>query len=141
MGLSTSSVLTQLVCDVIILLYLLDGSGTSWVVFVRLYASVAVEVWKVWKLLCPTLKLQSPFISVRQLNSGKEQETAKYDPIAFRYLAVILYPLVLIWSLYNLYHNIQSYNSWHSWLISNLVNAVYTFGFISLVLNCTSITV
>jgi hypothetical protein len=108
----------------------LDGGGTSWVILLSLFSSCAVEAWKVWKLLRPTLKPSFPFVSVRQLETAKEQETAEYDRIASTNLAMILYPLVIGWSLYALQH--YEYKSWYSWLISNAANAVYTFGFISL---------
>eukprot|EP00546_Thalassionema_frauenfeldii_P001121 CAMPEP_0178937952 /NCGR_PEP_ID=MMETSP0786-20121207/26057_1 /TAXON_ID=186022 /ORGANISM="Thalassionema frauenfeldii, Strain CCMP 1798" /LENGTH=530 /DNA_ID=CAMNT_0020616609 /DNA_START=315 /DNA_END=1907 /DNA_ORIENTATION=+ len=129
-GVSASSVISHLVCSIIILLYLVDGGGTSWVVLVSLLSSCLVEAWKVWKLLRPTFQTSFPFVSVRQLHTAKEQETAEYDRIAYRYLSMILYPLVICWSVYALKH--YEYKSWYSWLISNLANAVYTFGFISL---------
>jgi hypothetical protein len=43
---------------------------------------------------------------------------------------MVMYPLVAIWSLYALKQ--YEYASWYSWFISNMANAVYTFGFISL---------
>jgi hypothetical protein len=129
-GVSASSVISRFICSAIILLYLLDGGGTSWVVLFSLCSSCAIEAWKVWKLLRPTLKQSFPFVSIRQLQTAQEQETAGYDRIASTNLAMILYPLVIGWSLYALQH--YEYKSWYSWLISNLANAVYTFGFISL---------
>lgn len=129
-GVSTSTAVTRLVCSVIILLYLLDGGGTSWVVLLSMFSSCSVDAWKVWKLLRPEWKSTFPFIAVRQIQTGKEQQTNEYDRIAFKNLAMILYPMVVGWSLYALQH--YQYTSWYSWLVSNLANAVYTFGFISL---------
>lgn len=129
-GVSASTVMTRLACSAIILLYLLDGGGTSWVVLLSLFCSCAVEAWKVWKLLRPTLSTRFPFLSISNSQTSQERETAEYDRIAFRYLAMVLYPLVLAWSLYALKE--YEYKSWYSWLISNLANAVYTFGFIAL---------
>jgi hypothetical protein len=129
-GVSTSTVLTRLACSVIILLYLLDGGGTSWVVLLSLFSSCAVEAWKATKLLKPTLVLSFPFIKIRQLETAEEKQTAEYDRIAYRYLAMLFYPVVAIWSLYALKH--YEYTSWYSWFISNMANAVYTFGFISM---------
>jgi hypothetical protein len=129
-GVSASSVISRFICSFIILLYLLDGGGTSWVIILSLVSSCAVEGWKVWKLLRPTLKRSFPFIAVRQLESTVERDTAEYDRIAATNLAMILYPMVVGWSFYALHHYV--YTSWYSWLISNLANAVYTFGFIAL---------
>jgi hypothetical protein len=129
-GVSVSTVLTRLACSVIILLYLLDGGGTSWVVLLSLFSSCTVEAWKVWKLLRLAISPRFPFVSISTVTTSQDKETAEYDRIAFRYLALILYPIVIAWSLYAL--NEYEYKSWYSWLISNLANAVYTFGFISL---------
>jgi hypothetical protein len=129
-GVSTSTVLTRFGCSIIILLYLLDGGLTSWVVMLSLFSSCAVEGWKVLRLLNPTITSNFPFVKFRQLQTPKELETAEYDRIATKMVALVLYPLVAGWSLYALKH--YEYTSWYSWLISNLANAVYTFGFISL---------
>jgi Cleft lip and palate transmembrane protein 1 (CLPTM1) len=141
-GVSPSTLLARLACSVILLLYLLDGGGTSWVVLLGLAGSCAVEAWKVWRILLrrPTLLLWSGSSASSSSTttagrrhrslSRRERETAEYDRIAYRYLAMILYPVIVAWSLYALRE--YEYKSWYSWLISNLANAVYTFGFISL---------
>ena len=129
-GVSTSTAITRFVCSLIIFLYLIDSGGTSWVVLFSMFSSVSVDGWKVWKLLRPEWKTTFPFVAIRQIQTMREQETADYDRIAFKNLAMVLYPLVIGWSLYSLQH--YEYKSWYSWLISNLANAVYAFGFISL---------
>ena len=132
-GLSTSTVISRFICSFIILLYLLDGGGTSWVVLLSLISSCCVEAWKVYKILQPKISLHNfPYglVSIRKLQTGIEQDTQKYDHIAIVNLAMILYPLVVGWSIYALKH--YSYKSWYSWFISNAANAVYTFGFIGL---------
>lgn len=129
-GVSTSTAITRFVCSVIIFLYLMDSGGTSWVVLLSMFSSVNVDGWKVWKLLRPEWKRNFPFVAIRQMQTSREQETADYDRIAFKNLAMVLYPLVIGCALYALQH--YEYKSWYSWLISNLANAVYTFGFISL---------
>lgn len=129
-GVSISSAITRLTCSVIILLYLLDGGGTSWIVLFSLFSSCCVAAWKVWKLLRPEFTFRFPFMKFRQVQYGQERETAEYDRIAVSNLAMVLYPLVIGWSLYALQH--YQYTSWWSWFISNMANAVYTFGFVSL---------
>lgn len=129
-GVSSSTVSLRFICSFIILLYLLDGGNTSWVVLLSLISSCAVEAWKVCKLVNPQLSLQYPFLTFRPYQNDKAKQTAGYDRIATKNLAMILYPLVIGWSLYALKH--YEYKSWYSWLVSNLANAVYTFGFISL---------
>jgi hypothetical protein len=129
-GVSTSTVITRMMCSLIILLYLIDGGGTSWVVLVSLFSSFAVEVWKVLKILQPRFTLTYPFVTIRQISSKQEHQTAEYDRIACRKLSMVLYPLVFGWSVYALKH--YEYKSVYSWFISNLANAVYMFGFICL---------
>ena len=129
-GVSASSVISRFLCSFIIFLYLLDGGGTSWLVLFSLGSSSSVEAWKVWKLLRPTLKTSFPFVSVRQLSTSKEIETAEYDRIASTNLALALYPLVIGSSIYSLHH--YNYSGWYSWFISSAADAVYTFGFIAL---------
>ena len=129
-GVSTSTVITRMMCSLIILLYLIDGGGTSWVILVSLFSSFAVEVWKVLKILQPRFTLTYPFVTIRQISSKQEHQTAEYDRIACRNLSMVLYPLVFCWSVYALKH--YEYKSVYSWFISNLANAVYMFGFICL---------
>ena len=129
-GVSTSTAITRFVCSLIILLYLMDSGGTSWVVLFSMFSSVSVDGWKVWRLLRPEWKTTFPFVAIRQIQTSREQETADYDRTAFKNLVMVLYPLVIGWSLYSLKH--YEYKSWYSWLVSNLANAVYAFGFISL---------
>jgi hypothetical protein len=129
-GVSTSTVITRMMSSLIILLYLIDGGGTNWVVLVSLFSSFAVEVWKVLKILQPRFTLTYPFVTIRQISSKQEHQTAEYDRIACRKLSMVLYPLVFGWSVYALKH--YEYRSVYSWFISNLANAVYMFGFICL---------
>ena len=129
-GVSASTVVGNTICSLIILLYLIDGGVTSWVVLVGLVSSLVVEVWKMWKLLRPSFTTAFPFVALRRTMSPEESKTTEYDRIACRKLSWILYPLVVGWSLYALVT--YEYRSVYSWLISNLANGVYTFGFISM---------
>ena len=135
-GISLSSIYSRFACELIIFLYLIEGGNTSWFVLFSIGLSVGVEVWKLVKFLQPKLKMSWKFpfyiISVRDMSNftSTEKETVNYDGIARTYLSLILYPLVLGMALYG--RQFYEYTSWYSWTISNLANAVYTFGFISL---------
>ena len=129
-GVSSSTVIARMMCSLIILLYLIDGGGTSWVVLFSLFSSFAVEVWKVYKLLRPKVTSKFPYVTIRQLASKEEMETTEYDRIARRALSYILYPVLFGWSIYAL--KTYEYRSLYSWFISNMANGVYTFGFISM---------
>jgi hypothetical protein len=129
-GVSPSTVISRAVCSLIILLYLIDGGGTSWIVLFSLFSSLVVEVWKVCKLLRPSITSKFPFVTIRQNTSKQELETTEYDRIACRKLSMLLYPVLFVWSIYAL--KTYEYKSFYSWFISNLANGVYTFGFISM---------
>jgi len=129
-GVSPSTIITKMVCSLIILLYLIDGGGTSWIVLSSLFSSFVVEVWKVFKLLRPNITSEFPFVKIREFASKQEEQTAEYDRIACRKLSMLLYPVIFCWSVYALKH--YEYKSVYSWFISNMANGVYTFGFISM---------
>ena len=107
-GISVSSVLTRLVCSIIIFLYLLDGGGTSWVVLISVLSGISVDAWKAIKLLRPQVVTSWPFVKFRVVYNSKEQATAEYDRIAMKYLAMFLYPLVIGWSIYALKVSMQT---------------------------------
>jgi len=153
-GISLSSLYSRCICDVIILLYLLDGDGnTSWFVLCGIASGILVSLWKLYQFLQPKFhwnwkissgssgsnnsendgcRIQLPFISFRDSStmSTTEQLTVDYDTIARTYLSLILYPMIFGLALYG--RQFYVYKSFYSWMISNLANAVYTFGFISL---------
>ena len=130
-GISLSSIYSRCICDIIIFLYLIDGGNTSWFVLFSIGISICVELWKLIKFLQPKFEKWNKitFRDLSQLTST-EKMTVDYDGIARAYLSLILYPLVLGLALYG--RQFHTYTSWYSWMISNLANAVYTFGFIGL---------
>jgi len=131
-GVSFSSVLGRFLCQLIIFLYLCDGGNTSWLILGSIGSGVAVEMWKVTKFIKPKMKRSFPFLEFQTKTNLTqiEQDTVNYDSIAHTYLGMILYPLVFGSAVYAKTYYV--YTSWWSWLISNLANAVYTFGFITL---------
>lgn len=60
--------------------------------------------------------------------SYKDSKTDEHDATAMRYLSLALLPCVAGYSLYTLKY--QAHRSWYSWVLSSLVGAVYTFGFV-----------
>lgn len=131
-GISMSSVVGRFVCQLIIFLYLCDGGNTSWLILGSVGSGVAVEFWKTTKFFQVKVATTFPFISIQTpLNmTALEKDTMNYDTIAKSFLSLILYPLVMGSALYS--KKFYVYSSTWSWIISNLANAVYTFGFITL---------
>jgi len=133
-GLSVSSVLLQFLCSLIIFLYLCDAGGTSYLILGSVGSGVLVQGWKATKVLQPKLHWGArwPMVTFRDVSqlSDTEVKSKGYDRIATNYLGLILYPLCFGSALYARNH--YSYKSYYSWIISNLANTVYTFGFIAL---------
>ena len=131
-GISVSSVVWRFLCSLIIFLYLADGGLTSWLILVSVGSGVAVDAWKAYRILQPRPCRSFPYVAVRDPSnlSGLERRTRSYDSIATAYLGMLLYPLIVGSALYA--RRFYRYASWYSWLVSNLANAVYTFGFIAL---------
>lgn len=128
-GLSARSILVNAFCQLIILFYLLDNE-TSTVVLISSAVGTAIEFWKVTKAFDVSVMNSFPFISIKDKASYKDtrHNTNKYDADAMRYLSYALYPCVIGYSIYALVYD--THKSWHSWILSSLVGAVYTFGFI-----------
>ena len=58
-------------------------------------------------------------------------KTKQYDAEAIQYTSYLVYPLVACYAVYALIY--KTHKSWYSWLLSSLVGAVYSFGFIMMV--------
>jgi len=131
-GLSLSTVITRLLCDIIIFLYLCDGGNTSWLVLSSVGSGVLVELYKASKILHLRFSPRPPFFTYRDPSTYTplERRTVDYDRVARTYLGLLLYPAVLGCGLYG--RTLYEYTGWYSWGISNLANVVYTFGFIAL---------
>lgn len=69
-----------------------------------------------------------PYIKFEDRESYTQSKTAEYDAEAMKYLAYVLYPLVIGYGVYSLTY--KTHKSWYSWILNSLVGAVYTFGFI-----------
>lgn len=129
-GLSARSILINCFCQVVIFLYLLENE-TSSMILLSNGLGLCIEFWKVTKatkVVPHRLLGVVPFFKIKDRDSYAKTETKAYDEEAGRYLSYVLYPLVLGYALYSLYYD--EHRSWYSWVLSSLVGAVYTFGFI-----------
>merc|ERR1712166_1569110 len=130
-GLSSRSLVTEFGISLIIFLYLYDNEFTSRLVLYPMGFGLVVNVWKLkrrlhlrlfWQYLLPWVGGKSDF-------SAEEKVTEDIDARGMKYIAVVLYPMVVCLAVYSLMNH--SYKSWWSWLISSLADASYTFGFIN----------
>jgi len=136
-GLSVRTFFSSFVCQLIILLKLLDAPNVSNIIRLEVGVGVLIEGWKVMKIAKRRGMLHLEFwlkkkedrvvkVSMTRL----EADTDDYDRKAMRVLGMVLYPVVLGWAIYTLlYHH---HRSWWSWVVSVLANGVYMFGFIAM---------
>lgn len=136
-GVSVRSLITNIFFQIVIFLYLLDNNQeTSWMILISQGIGLLIEVWKVFKALKYELVWTPGSLLPSLGNHSKEtteteDETAKYDAIAFKYLMWVAYPLLAGYAIYSLLYD--EHKSWYSYVLKTLVEFVYMFGFITMI--------
>lgn len=144
-GVSVRSILSNVVMQAIIFLYLLDNNeNTSWMILFGQGMGIAIEAWKITKSVNVRVrpppaeswaaKLGLPYTVVfedKHQLSETEEKTEEYDRIAFKYMGVVAVPLLLAYAAYSLTYD--SHKSWYSFVITTLVGSVYAYGFLMMV--------
>eukprot|EP00743_Colponemidia_sp_Colp-15_P009692 GILK01010604.1.p1 GENE.GILK01010604.1~~GILK01010604.1.p1 ORF type:complete len:555 (+),score=91.47 GILK01010604.1:32-1666(+) len=126
-GISVRSLVLNVICSTIILLYLRDSQEASILVWGPILFGIALDIWKIKRAAVVRVTASFPFLTVVEKHS-ESQATRNFDIVAMKYLSYGLYPLVIGYSLKSLIFD--KHHGWYSWLISSLAGAVYTFGFI-----------
>eukprot|EP00928_Gymnodinium_smaydae_P010932 TRINITY_DN14115_c0_g6_i1.p1 TRINITY_DN14115_c0_g6~~TRINITY_DN14115_c0_g6_i1.p1 ORF type:complete len:838 (-),score=211.40 TRINITY_DN14115_c0_g6_i1:23-2407(-) len=133
-GLSSRSLATDTLQDIVIFLYLYDYDDISRIVLFQVGTSAIIAAWKYRRVARLGVEFQYclPWVTHNraEASDANEKSTEDIDAKGMQYLKYVLYPLSAIWGIYNLYH--YSYKSWWSWLISSLADFAYTFGFINM---------
>ncbi|KAK5133341.1 hypothetical protein LTR08_007775 [Meristemomyces frigidus] len=144
-GVSVRTICSNVVMQSVIFLYLLDNNeNTSWMILFGQGMGIAIEAWKVTKMV--DVRIRNPEVGswAAQLGLPKtvvfedkhelsetEEKTEEYDRIAFRYMGIVAVPLLLAYAVYSLYYD--SHKSWYSFIITTLVGSVYAYGFLMMV--------
>uniref|UniRef100_A0A7S4CZR9 Cleft lip and palate transmembrane protein 1-like protein n=1 Tax=Eutreptiella gymnastica TaxID=73025 RepID=A0A7S4CZR9_9EUGL len=113
-GLSANNVLAEVICQLIILLYLWNNDA-GWIIVITMAVGLAIQIWKAG-------------IALRLKRMGKDSSTAQADATAMRWLSYVLYPLVLGYAVYSLVY--KEHKDWYSWVLESMASAVYAFGFV-----------
>eukprot|EP00927_Polykrikos_kofoidii_P003480 TRINITY_DN11382_c0_g2_i1.p1 TRINITY_DN11382_c0_g2~~TRINITY_DN11382_c0_g2_i1.p1 ORF type:complete len:725 (+),score=110.69 TRINITY_DN11382_c0_g2_i1:111-2285(+) len=132
-GLSSRSLMTDTVQELIIFEYLRDYESISRIVLFQVGMQTLISAWKFVRVARLRIKFQYllPWITYNRGSQAQwENNTEEIDAKGMRYLKMVLYPLSVGWGVWNLAH--YSYKSWWSWLISSLADFAYTFGFINM---------
>ena len=136
-GLSIRSFFSSLVCQCIIFLKLLDGGNVSWLILAEVGVGVAIEAWKVSKIMARRGML-APAYWLRggaaaggaPAMSQLESDTDAADARAMRWLGCLMYPVVAAWGAYSLaYHD---HRGWWSWTVQTAAYGVYLYGFVAM---------
>jgi hypothetical protein len=139
-GVSLRTIITNVVVQIIILLYLIDNNdNTSWMILMGSGVGVVIEAWKITKAVDIKLIPSPPGsllpykldIKDKHVLSEDEKKTQEYDKLAFRYVSYVAIPLLAAYSIYSLIY--ESHKGWYSFVISTLTSFVYMFGFAQLV--------
>ena len=144
-GVSVRTILSNVVMQAIIFLYLLDNNeSTSWMILFGQGTGIAIEAWKVTKMVDVRIRTPAPASYAGRLGLPKtvvfedkhalsetEEKTEEYDKIAFKYMGYIAVPLLLAYAAYSLKYD--THKSWYSFVIATLVGSVYAYGFLMMV--------
>lgn len=154
-GLSTRSVIIELISQTIVFLFLLD-SDTSMLIIVPTFFGIIIQSWKVYKATglaiifnkygIPTIEFErwksiSNTVEKNEIAFSKSPDdrnqssidelslvTLEADKFATTYLSAVLLPLVAAFIMRSLVF--EMHLTWYSWAIGALTSCVYTFGFI-----------
>ncbi len=144
-GVSVGSILTNVIVQLVILLYLLDSrEDTSWTILLGQGVGMVIEAWKLTKAVTvaiirtppteKTLWRLLPYkldIRDKHVLSEEEKETQVYDRLAFKYVGIAMAPVLTGYTIYSALY--QSHKSWYSFIIGTLTSFTYAFGFVTLV--------
>ncbi|KZT62279.1 cleft lip and palate transmembrane 1 [Calocera cornea HHB12733] len=139
-GVSLRTILTNVIVQLIILLYLVDNSvETSWMILGSQGVGVLIEAWKITKAVdinvveTPAGSRLPYWIKVtdKHVLSEDEKKTQEYDALAFRWVSYAAIPLLAGYTIYSLMY--ETHKGWYSFIITTLTSFVYMFGFVQLV--------
>ncbi|KAJ2917482.1 hypothetical protein MD484_g2929, partial [Candolleomyces efflorescens] len=139
-GVSVRTIVTNVVVQLIVLLYLIDNNeNTSWMILMGSGMGVLIEAWKITKAVDISLVPAPPGsvlpykldIKDKHVLSEDEKKTQEYDALAFRYVSYVAIPALIAYTGYSLVY--ESHKGWYSFTISTLTSFVYMFGFAQLV--------
>lgn len=132
-GLSVRSILWGIVQSLIVFLYVLDND-TNFVIRVSIFVGMIIDGWKITKVVSITLDHENKVLGIfpRPVINDKstyvQSDTKKYDELAFKYLGMLFFPLLVAYCCYSLAY--EEHKGVYSFILSMLYGFLLTFGFI-----------
>ncbi|GMK56311.1 hypothetical protein CspeluHIS016_0301510 [Cutaneotrichosporon spelunceum] len=137
-GVSLRTILTNVIVQLIILLYLHDSSEeTSLMILFTQGIGLLIEAWKITKVTNVRIRPAQNVVGYKLVFEDKhvlsedEKKTQEYDALAFRLVSYVAGPVLLAYAAYSLVYT--THKSWYSFVIATLAQAIYMFGFVQLV--------
>ncbi|XP_050521080.1 putative lipid scramblase CLPTM1 [Daktulosphaira vitifoliae] len=134
-GLSVRAVFFNVFQSIVVLLYVLDND-TNTIIRISCFVGLAIECWKINKVLDISLDRQTLYLGVipkvvfKEKGSYAESSTKEYDQLAFKYLSWVLFPLLFAYAVYSLIY--EEHKGWYSWVLNMLYGFLLMFGFITM---------
>ncbi|KAI0988917.1 hypothetical protein GJ496_000689 [Pomphorhynchus laevis] len=132
-GLSIRTLLFNIFTSLIVVLYVFDNQ-TNFAIRMSVAFGLLIEFWKVPKILNISIDRSKsffgifPHIKMEFKSSYKKSSTSEHDKTAFKYLSIVLFPLVASYAVYSLIYN--EHKGWYSWVLNMIYGFLLTFGFI-----------
>lgn len=132
-GLSVRSILWGIVQSLIVFLYVLDND-TNFVIRVSIFIGMIIDAWKITKVVSISLDNENKILGIfpRPVITDKstyvQSDTKKYDELAFKYLGMLFFPLLVAYCCYSLAY--EEHKGVYSFILSMLYGFLLTFGFI-----------
>lgn len=132
-GLSVRSIVFGVFQSVIVLLYIMDNEA-NFVVKVSVFIGCLIDAWKITKVMSVTIDWENRFlgifpkIKITDKSTYVESATKQYDQLAFKYLGMILFPLLAAYAVYSLMYD--EHKGFYSYILGMLYGFLLTFGFI-----------
>ena len=117
----------SLISSSIVLLYLIENE-TSYLISIPHALSILLTVWKLMQASKFEKTDSFPYFCLKDKQTYDQGMTKVYDEEAMKYMCYLMYPLMVIYTIYSAVYN--SHKSWYNFVLNTLVGGIYLFGFI-----------
>ncbi|ETV65516.1 hypothetical protein, variant 1 [Aphanomyces astaci] len=127
-GISIWSMVSSLVSQTIVFLYLIE-QHTTLLIVVPSGISIVIQLWKLGRATRPKVSLSwTTLVKIEFTRTDMSSASNDIDKVAMTYMGYTLYPMLVGYSVYSLLH--KDHTSFYSWILGSLTGSVYAFGFI-----------